>query len=243
MGLVLAALALTGRVAWLSRFFTRPVVKGVQLGVGLMLIQASVGLIAPGGHHLSVPAQAAWRLPAAADFAPALWLLVIPQLPLTLGNAVFAVSETAREYFGAGSRRAEPTKIALSLSIANLAMGLFGGLPVCHGSGGLTAHYRFGARSAGATLITGAACILLGCFGGQAFPALKTLPAWLLGAMVLYVGFCHVALAAKVSEGRATSLAMGLAGLATGNLAYALALGLAMENLPGLCRLAEAPQQ
>jgi len=39
------------------------------------------------------------------------------------------------------------------MGIANLPAGLFGAVPMCHGTGGLAAHYRFGARTGGAPVI------------------------------------------------------------------------------------------
>jgi len=233
MGLILLLLTLTGKIDWLSRYFTRPIVKGIQLGVGLMLIRTSVGLLTLSSCPIVGSARVApFSLPEFSIFLPALWVLVLPQLPLTLGNAVYAVSDVARDYFGEGARRTSPRRLALSLGLSNLLTGFLGGLPVCHGSGGLTAHYRFGARTAGATLITGGAFVLISAiFFASGDLILGSIPPWVLGVMLLYVGACHVWLLRRLREKHAIAIVMGLVGVMSGNLMYALILGLLMEGL------------
>ena len=229
MGVILLCLTLTGRIEWLSRYFTQPIVKGIQLGVGLMLLNVGFRLIAAGPPHagsLAAPASPTGWFPLLS----VLWVLVLPQFPLTLGNAVFAVSDVAHGYFGDRACRVTPRNLSLSLGLANLLAGSFGGLPVCHGSGGLTAHYRFGARTAGSTIIMGGLYILLAvAFGHRARSILGAVPTPLLGAMVVYVGVCHGLLVRGLKEKRLLAWTLGFVGLATGNLAYSLGLGLAAE--------------
>lgn len=80
-----------------------------------------------------------WSLAAGAFL-----LLVVPQLPLTLGNAVVATAATARDYYGPRASRATIRALSTSISAFDLFAALVGGFPVCHGSGGVTSHYRFG---------------------------------------------------------------------------------------------------
>ncbi len=239
MGIVLFLLAVTGKIDWLARYFTRPVVKGIQLGVGLILLRTSLNLMTT----TSYPANPGTTggissFPEASLLLPALWILVLPQLPLTLGNAIFAVSDVARDYFGRRAVRASHRNLAISLGLSNLAIGSLGGLPVCHGSGGLTAHYRFGARTGGATMIMGTIYILLGVvfiFTGSLF--LRHVPPWLLGLMLLYVGVCHALLIRGLKERLWIAIGMALVGFLTSNLAYALLFGLVMEHAaPSLFR-------
>jgi len=93
------------------------------------------------------PTPLAFSLPAAHDFTVAFFLLVLPQIPLTFGNSIVATADTARIYFGTGAVRVTPGRLSLSLGITNVIAGFIGAAPLCHGAGGLTAHYRFGARS------------------------------------------------------------------------------------------------
>ena len=85
----------------------------------------------------------------------ALTSLVIAQLPLTFGNSVVATVDAEREYFGNAARRVTEDRMAWSIAGSNLVSGIFHGLPICHGAGGVTAHYKLGARTAGATLMVG----------------------------------------------------------------------------------------
>jgi len=41
------------------------------------------------------------------------------------------------------------------IGFANLPAGSFGAVPLCHGTGGLAAHYRFGARTGGDPVMFG----------------------------------------------------------------------------------------
>jgi SulP family sulfate permease len=233
MGIILLLLAFTGRIEWLTQFFSRPIVKGIQLGVGLMLIKASLNLITMSSYPEDPGVRESLdQLPPLSVILPSLWILVLPQLPLTLGNAVFAVSDVAGDYFGDKSRRASPRNLASSIGLANLAIGVVGGLPVCHGSGGLTAHYRFGARTGGATLIMGVLYITLAIaifFSGDLF--LRFIPPWLIGLMLLYVGICHALLVRGLMEQVWLALSMGIIALLTGNLLYSLVFGLLAERL------------
>jgi len=88
-------------------------------------------------------------------FVTAALVLVLPQLPLTFANACLATADVARAYFGPAAQRVRPGRLALSLGLANLLAGGIGGMPVCHGAGGLTAHYSFGARTGGASILIG----------------------------------------------------------------------------------------
>ena len=229
LGLILALLVLTGSVERVARFFTRPIVKGLQFGVGLMLVKVGLGLIAAG--HI---AGGAARISAPLDAwgaLSALWLWALPQLPLTLGNSVFAAAETARESFGEQAARMTPRRLCVSLALANLAAGAIGAMPLCHGSGGLTAHRRFGARSAGATVIAGAFYILLALvFADRAPAVLRAVPPAVLGAMMVYVGVCHALLLRGLTERLWLAWAVGLVGLITGNLALALGFALVVEE-------------
>jgi SulP family sulfate permease len=121
----------------------------------------------------------------------------------------------------------------MSLGLTNIAAGLFGAYPLCHGSAGLTAHIRFGARTAGSTFIAGFLCILLSlAFPRELFRVLSSIPAWLFGLMLLYVGLAHARLVFDLTEKRAAALGMGFAALVSNNLTYALAVGFLVLHAP-----------
>ncbi len=177
------------------------------------------------------PTTPAVVVPSPADWWPALTLLVIPQVPLSVGNAMISTHDAARTYFGRGAERATLRAIATSMGIANLAAGLFAGMPMCHGAGGLTAHHRFGARTAGATLTIGVACLLLGVvFGRSALELVsRGVPPAILGALLAYVGWEHVQLARALRGTRAWTvcIAVALVAIMTANLAAGVLVGIA----------------
>ncbi len=227
---IFIALSATGLSEKLNRIFTRTIVRGIQFGVGLLLFRAAYKLF------FSAPLAAAVTAPGAAfpgldDIWTALWVLVIPQLPLTLGNSVAATCEVSRDYFGERAGRVNPGRISLSIGLSNFVSAVFGGMPVCHGSGGVTAHHKFGARTAGATIIMGTSFILLSLALGSAGSSavLGAIPSWLLAALLAYTGLLHTKLIFDPQASLPLAAAMGLLGIVTNNLSYALALGLSVE--------------
>ena len=219
-----------GGLALLLLFLWRPLLPGSALVVvgGL-----AIGL-AVGGRDVDFalgPVPVGLGLPGFADFSTALVVLVIPQLPLTLTNSVVATVDTARTYFGQRAVRVTPVRTSLSVAVGNLWAGLAGGLPMCHGSGGFTAHYRMGARTPASTAITGALLILVALlFGQSALEVRSLMPYAVLGVLLLYVGIQHLLLGLKVKGPRhlAVVAVVGAVVLAPfGNLAIGAGLGLA----------------
>ena len=204
-GLAMLALAAGVAAAWLV---ARPTLSGPSFELP----------------HLSFP-------PASA-FASAFVLLVIPQLPLTFGNAVVAVTDLAHEYFGSEARRVTPARVCLSCGIGNLVSGVIGGMPMCHGAGGLTAHVRLGARTVAMNLMLGGAFVVLGLFFARDIPVLLgLLPVWALAAFLTYAGLRHALLVVDLrGVPLGVALASGAAGAATGNLAITAAIALVADH-------------
>lgn len=300
MGLLLLALAFTDLHVYIGRLFTRPVIRGIQVGVGLLLVRSGLVLVSrpqmvmggpdallrvadctiPAGWLLGgvvglVLGWAAWRrhrwpaavlavllglvavaasgslgrlignahagislpkpvLPRLSDLGSALVLLVLPQIPLTLGNAVFATVDTARQYFGDGAARVTPRNLLKSMGGFQLLAALVGGVPVCHGCGGLTAHYKFGARSGLAPILLGSACLGLALFvDGNVLPILSLIPYPVLGVMLAFVGIQHGMLARDVRSWGEWGIVATIAavGCATQNLAIGFGLGILLEQV------------
>ena len=203
----------------------------VAAGLALAAIGAS-GDIALGPSAIAPPAV------GAGDLATAFTVLVLPQLPLTFANSCVATSDAARTYFGTAAHRVSPGRLATTLGLANLVSGSVAGMPVCHGAGGMTAHHAFGARSAGAPLFMGAALLVLALgFGAGLATLLAAFPLPILAALLGVAGLLHIALLRDLRGMRSWgfALAVGLGGFA-GNLAVALAAGLAVWWLPYLAR-------
>jgi len=206
----------------------------VSLAAGALegLASLRLGLVLP-----------ALGVPSPGDLWLAAVLLVVPQLPLTLGNAVVATQRTAEDYFGPAARKVTYRALLTSMGVANLAAGFLGGLPVCHGSGGLTAHYRFGARTGGSNLLIGGGLIALAIFvDGNVVPLLALIPYPVLGALLVFTGVQHGLLARDVRGWQEVPSAGAVAalGFATGNLALGFGLGLLLEGV--FCLAARLPR-
>jgi predicted benzoate:H+ symporter BenE len=158
----------------------------VALGAAVVLAQLS-GFGAAWRAFAWAPAWPELVLPGLGDFQRALGSAVLPQLPLTLTNAVIVTAALAHEFYGGRAARATPRNLALSSGLANLALAPFGALPMCHGAGGLAAHHRFGARTGMAPAILG--MLLLGAgliFADQAGHLLALIPLAAVGALLLF---------------------------------------------------------
>jgi MFS superfamily sulfate permease-like transporter len=192
---------------------------------------AGIGLAVSGPPELSAgPQPLSLSMPGGEAFAVALTSLVIAQLPLTFGNAIVATVDAERSYFGARARRVRPGRLALSIGVANACAGLSGAMPLCHGSGGVTAHYKLGARTAASTLAAGSLFVALGLGLGSSLPALLgVLAPGALAGMLAYVAIQHGALAGRLerSDDRLIAAGVGLTTLLAGNLAIGVGAGVA----------------
>jgi len=229
--LLAGAVALVlGWAAWKRRRWPAAILA-ILLGLIAVAASGSLGsLIGQVRVGISIPKPVLPRLP---DLGSSLVLLVLPQIPLTLGNAVFATADTARRYFGDGAARVTPRNLLKSMGGFQLLAALIGGVPVCHGCGGLTAHYKLGARSGLAPLLLGSACLALALFvDGNVLPLLSLIPYPVLGALLAFVGIQHGMLARDVRSRREWGIIVAIAavGYATQNLALGFGLGISLEQ-------------
>ena len=169
---------------------------------------AALGVVTLGivvsGFHLGLP-PLTWHftLPIVLPLVPTwaqLWqgliILALPQIPLSLGNSIYATADAARTYFGSKADHVTERKLMLTMGATDAMTALLGGVPLCHGCGGLTAHYRLGARTGGAPLMIGGIFLALGLLGGEAsMQVLHLIPFPVLGVLLAYVGFQHMLLA------------------------------------------------
>jgi sulfate permease, SulP family len=128
-------------------------------------------------------------IPSGGDFTFALLVLVLPQIPMTLGNAVIANADLSGQYFPGEGRRVTHRTLCISMALANLMSFFLGGMPMCHGAGGLASRYRFGARTGGSNLIIGAIFIVLAiCLGRDLLGVIYLLPMSALGILLIFAG-------------------------------------------------------
>jgi hypothetical protein len=113
--------------------------------------------------------------------------LALPQVPLTLGNAVIAITEENNRLFP--ERPVTQDKIATSTGLMNLLGAGIGGVPMCHGAGGMAGHVRFGARTGGAVVILGGLLLVTALFfSGSVGTLLRLFPPAILGVILFLTG-------------------------------------------------------
>lgn len=233
------ALALGGAVVMLALTLKQQSVSLALVGAGI------AAMVALEGGELSVgPSALAFPTLDDTTLLTALTVLVVPQLPLSFANSCLATADAARAYFGAEAARVRPGRLATTFGSTNILAGSISGMPVCHGAGGLTAHYAFGARTAGAPLVLGCALVFLAVsFGAGLAPLLAAFPLPILAGLLASAGLLHIGLLRDL-RGRydwALALVVGAVGFQL-NLTIALMLGLSAWWLPRAARaLRERP--
>jgi len=208
-GLFWLLMGITGAITWIEKITTKPVVRGIMLGLGLSFIVEGLGmmrgepLFAIGGVIITLLLLNSKRYPAMLillgygivlafiqkpdllgelthisirfrfpelTFARMSWkdllagfvILGLPQAPLTLGNAIIGTVAENNEYFP--DRKVKAKTISIDHGVMNLISTCIGGVPMCHGAGGMAGHIRFGARTGGALVILGLIVLLTGLF-------------------------------------------------------------------------------
>ncbi|CZT10143.1 related to sulfate transporter [Rhynchosporium agropyri] len=164
--------------------------QSVPYSLLMFLLGSVLALFTAGSHNL--PSLKLWHpttfVPTLTAFKTGALNAGLGQVPLTTLNSVIAVT-----YLAADLLPQVPTpgvtEIGISVAVMNLIGGWFCAMPVCHGSGGLAAQYRFGARSGASIIILGSFKIILGLvFGESLIGLLREYPNSLLGIMVLAAG-------------------------------------------------------
>lgn len=291
MGSFLLLIGTTGLIKPIGKYTPKSVVRGVQLGVGVVLIikgvklmiqpdpalsistvsglstgiflgglgilltlallgnrryPSAIALVLAGitvGAVLGKPQLSSIELgfhlptmlgtfPSSSDFLIATTLLVLPQIPMTIGNALISMSDLSNSYFGKKANKVSLRALACTSGLGNLGSFILGGIPMCHGSGGLSAHYRFGARTAGANLIIGTILVLLAVLlGPSVMPLLGLLPRSILGVLLLFAGV-QLAIMVRDLKGREDLfIVLIMLGIAlTVNLGVAFLFGIALAH-------------
>ncbi|MDY7035509.1 MAG: putative sulfate/molybdate transporter [Thermodesulfobacteriota bacterium] len=169
-----------------------------KLPAGLIVVIGGLGLGVFLGTHegfdslrfgLYPPSWLPFDIPPWTDFTHAFFVLVLPQIPMTLGNAVVAYADLSQDYFGEQAHKVTYRASCVSMGLANLSCAFVGGMPLCYGAGGLAAHYRFGARTAGSNMMIGLIFVCLALFLGQhALPIIYLIPMSVLGVLLVFAG-------------------------------------------------------
>jgi len=198
--------------------------------VVLMLLGVALTFFAPGQPR--PPIELAVTLPSVTvpsldQVWQAMLLAGFAQIPLSLTNAVIATAALIRDYFP--EKPVSEERLMLNMGFMNVIPSFFGGMPMCHGAGGLVGQYYFGARTGGTNIIEGLIELSLGLFLGKSIGnVLAAFPMPLVGGMLFLVGieFAKVVLGLKGWKLRIAALTAVLS-VAT-NMAVGFAAGLAV---------------
>ncbi len=227
-------MGVTGAITWIEKVTTKPVVRGIMLGLGLSFVVEGLSMmkgapwIAIGGVIITLLLLNSKRFPAMLcllaygivvafiqrpeligelsnlsvrfrlpelTFGRISWkellsgfvILGVPQAPLTLGNAIIGTVAENNQYFP--DRKVTAKTISLDHGFMNLISACIGGVPLCHGAGGMAGHIRFGARTGGALVILGLIVLLTGLFLSDSVALLfQIFPRPILGVILFFAG-------------------------------------------------------
>jgi hypothetical protein len=233
----------------IEKWVPQSVMRGIQLGLALLLFKASAGFVAQDPtfffvgfviivgfylmvHYRSIPDLSAivvigigciagivlhgvplislisapqLVIPIPSDFSSAFSTLVLPQVILTITNAILATSLLTKDLFSAD---VPPKKLSTTIGLMNLFSVPFGGFPMCHGAGGLAGQYRYGARTGGANVFAGLIFIVLALFFTSS-QVLSIIAVGVLGALLVFVGI-EMAHHSLKSDSMAITLVIGV---------------------------------
>jgi hypothetical protein len=228
LGVIFLLLGYGRFFAIIERWVPQSVVRGIQLGLALLLFRSSLGFVVKDptffllgiaiigcfyliARYRSIPDLSAivvigvgliagiafygvppvslipapqLVIPVPADFSSAFATLVLPQIVLTITNAILATSLLTRDLF---AQDVPPKKFSTTIGLMNLTSVPFGGFPMCHGAGGLAGQYRYGARTGGANVYAGMIFLIIAIFFSSP-QVLSIIAIGLLGALLIFVG-------------------------------------------------------
>ena len=189
-GWVLAGVSAMIIIALMGHERVPPALIVVGLGLVYALAHGLDARALAGGAGFHFPVFAP---PSAANLATGFVLLALPQLPLSLANSVLATRQVSVDLFP--DRAPSVRKIGFTYAAMNLIAPLFGGVPACHGSGGMAGHYAFGARTGGSVVIYGGLFLIVGLFFGGAFAqVIAAFPKPMLGVLLVFEGLAMIGL-------------------------------------------------
>ena len=165
------------------------------------------------------------------DFLLGAAFLALPQIPLTLGNAVVAITEENNRLFS--QRPVDESRVAVSTGLMNLLSAGVGGVPMCHGAGGMAGHVQFGARTGGALIILGIVLLITALlFSNSVATLFRLFPPVVLGVILFLTGAQLALTAGDMPESRGERfVAVITAALAIWNVGIAFVAGVAASWL------------
>jgi len=172
----------------------------------------------------------AWSSLSMGDLWTGFILLALPQLPLTFGNAYLAITEENNRLFP--DRPVTERAVAFSTGLMNLGSSLLGGIPMCHGAGGMAGHVQFGARTGGSSIILGVILLGAGLFLSSSIDTVfKMFPQNVLG-VILFMAGLQLALGSRDSGAEKADrfVVLSTAAFAIWNVGVAVLFGILVHQ-------------
>ena len=205
----------------------------VLLGVGVVValigqpeLMRDLGALQP---EFKLPSLA-WTSLSMSDLWLGFILLTLPQLPLTFGNAFIAITEENNRLFP--DRPVSERSVAYSTGLMNLGSSLIGGIPMCHGAGGMAGHVQFGARTGGSSIILGSILLGAGLFLSSSIVTLfRIFPQSVLG-VILFMAGLQLALGSRDSGAEKADrfVVLATAAFAIWNVGAAVLFGIMVHH-------------
>jgi len=151
--------------------------------IAVLVTGACLGIVLHGLPAWGLPFSFGLTIPGTGDWAVAAGSLVVPQVILTLTNSIAATVLIAGDLF---KSEISPRRVSTSIGIMNLVSAPLGGIPVCHGAGGVAALYRYGASTSVANFIAGTVLIVIAIFSAD-HGIVTLFPVGLLGSLLFFV--------------------------------------------------------
>jgi MFS superfamily sulfate permease-like transporter len=208
-----------------NRFAPTPIVLMV-LGVAVVIFNGGFHQIQPPA--LTLPPLTGFRI---EEIWQTFLLGGLAQIPLTVTNATIATAALIKSYWP--DKPVSEQRLFLNQGVMNLIVPFFGGMPMCHGAGGLAGQYYYGARTGGTNIFEGGIEISLGLFFAASVAGVfRVFPSPIMGGMMLLVGLELMKFARQIRLNKEL-LPLGttvVVSLAT-NMAGGFLIGLAVHYL------------
>lgn len=102
-----------------------------------------------------------------------------------------------------------------------------GGIPTCHGSGGMAGHYAFGGRTGGSVVIYGMMYLVAGLFFGSGFQiVIQIFPLPILGVLLFFEAITLLSLLRDLTGQMTDFLLAVMVGVIASSVPYGYLVGL-----------------
>lgn len=170
------------------------------------------------------------HVPRPSDIVTGFLVLGLPQIPLSLGNSILATRQLVADLFP--GKRLPIRKIGFTYAAMNLVNPWFGGVPTCHGSGGIAGHFAFGGRTGGSVVIYGILFVVLGLFFGGGFDqVVKVFPLPILGVVLLFEAIALIWVAREEAHSSTEFPITIVVGLLAAGLPYGFVIGMIVGTI------------